>query len=54
MLDQVVNFFKIKINYDLSLMTENQSLNQLSEGFVEESKKATHSDLAIFTPLFVA
>lgn len=30
MLDQVVNFFKIKINYDLSLMTENQSLNQLS------------------------
>ncbi len=30
MLDQVVHFFKIKIDYDLSLMTENQSLNQLS------------------------
>tara|TARA_B100000963_G_scaffold225277_1_gene196467 strand:- start:15034 stop:16167 length:1134 start_codon:yes stop_codon:yes gene_type:complete len=30
MLDQVVHFFKIKIDYDLRLMTENQSLNQLS------------------------
>ena len=30
MLDQVVNFFKIKIDYDLKLMTKNQSLNELS------------------------
>ena len=29
MLDQVVNF-KIKIDYDLKLMTKNQSLNELS------------------------
>jgi len=30
MLDQVINFFHINIDYDLRLMTENQSLNQLS------------------------
>lgn len=30
MLDQVINFFNININYDLGLMTKNQSLNQLS------------------------
>ena len=30
MLDQVVNFFNLSINYDLSLMTPNQSLSELS------------------------
>ena len=30
MLDQVVKFFNISINYDLSLMTPNQSLSELS------------------------
>jgi UDP-N-acetylglucosamine 2-epimerase (non-hydrolysing) len=30
MLDQVVNFFQINIDYDLALMTKNQSLNALS------------------------
>ena len=30
MLDQVINFFDIKIDHNLSLMTENQSMNELS------------------------
>ena len=30
MLDQVINFFGIKVDYELKLMTPNQSLNQLS------------------------
>jgi UDP-N-acetylglucosamine 2-epimerase (non-hydrolysing) len=30
MLDQVVNFFNLNIDYDLELMTKNQSLNELS------------------------
>ncbi|WP_444626169.1 non-hydrolyzing UDP-N-acetylglucosamine 2-epimerase [Flavobacterium columnare] len=34
MLDQVVDFFDIKIDYDLNLMQKNQSLNQLSSKII--------------------
>ena len=33
MLDQVVDFFNIKIDYDLGLMSKNQTLSQLSSKF---------------------
>ena len=36
MLDQVLDFFKIKPNYDLNLMKTNQSLNQLSSQILKK------------------
>ena len=43
MLDQVINFFNININYDLGLMTKNQSLNQLSSKILISLKQLNRS-----------
>ena len=34
MLNQVIDFFKIKVDYDLKLMTKNQTLNSLSSKII--------------------
>jgi len=34
MLDQVIEFFDVKVDYDLDLMRQNQSLNELSSGIL--------------------
>jgi UDP-N-acetylglucosamine 2-epimerase (non-hydrolysing) len=39
MLNQVINFFNIKLNYELKLMTKNQSLNDLSAKILSSLKK---------------
>ena len=39
MLDQVISFFSIEIDYDLNLMTKNQSLNHLSAKILTSLKK---------------
>jgi len=39
MLDQVLSFFELKPNYDLNLMTPNQSLNELSSKILKEVDK---------------
>ena len=39
LLDQVLNFFKMKPDFDLDLMTPNQSLNKLSSRILEEIDK---------------
>ena len=45
MLDQVVNFFDINIDYDLSLMTPNQSLSELSSKILVSLDKVLKKEM---------
>ena len=43
MLNQVIDFFNIQVDYELNLMTPNQSLNQLSGKILDSLKSVLGS-----------
>lgn len=44
MLDQVIDLFQIPIHYDLNLMTQNQSLEQLTASIITSTSEVLHSE----------